>query len=171
MLRIELYLVSAETSPLIIPLRLATFQRSRDSKIGLGIDPFLSIQRRAIRLLKSLSSSSSFLLRFLLIGATRCDPFSPNRTVRDHNAPGRGGSGQRPEWSPPPPVESSLSAFAVQYTAREIFGVESQRQICGRGMKGAGGEEGFGTFSTVATREGVTEREMRMRYRKTWLRL
>ena len=128
MLRIELYLVSAETSPLIIPLRLATFQRSRDSKIGLGIDPSLSIQRRAIRLLKSLSSSSSFLFRFLLIGATRYDPFSPNRTVRDHNAPGREGAGERrPEWSPPPPVESSLSAFAVQYTAREIFGVAPQR--------------------------------------------
>ena len=125
---IELYLVSAaaETSPLIIPLRLATFERSRDSKIGLWIDPFLSIQPRAIRLLKSLSSSSS-LLPFSFFGfssSERLDvtPFLPIELSETTT---------QPEWSPPPPVESSLSAFAVQYTAREIFGVEPQRQIRG----------------------------------------
>ena len=117
---------AAETSSLIIPLRLATFERSRDSKIGLWIDPFLSIQPRAIRLLKSLSSSSS-LLPFSFFGfssSERLDvtPFLPIELSETTT---------HPEWSPPPPVESSLSAFAVQYTAREIFGVEPQRQIRG----------------------------------------
>ena len=94
---IELSLLSAaaETSSLIIPLRLATFERSRDSKIGLWIDPFLSIQPRAIRLLKSLSSSSS-LLPFSSFGfssSERLDvtPFLPIEL--SETTTHRGGSG------------------------------------------------------------------------------